>query len=583
MAKKSKSKSKTTSATEKETKPPNKVSELEDDEEYDYIADPPDGGFGWVVLVACFLINMIIDGFLYAFGAISDDLKTHHKCQEWAVSLVISIACSCYLLSAPLASALCNKWGCRPIGIIGGIIAAAAVATSVFAPNIQFMWLLFGFIGGIGMGLVYLPSIVMVGYYFEKKRAIATGIVTAGTGIGSIIFGPLSRFLFDQFGWKNGLLILSLILLGCVICCVFMQPLKPIRKKRTSSDIELSSNVNAANPTVTVPLLSEKKEVDDNVVSSSTHHSHEHVDICLSPIEHRPRADTSASTRSRRSIKAEDAVRPMYHEDILYPGDVQALPEYKAQPDLPTYIQETTKVPETEKPNPMKAFWDALLNMTNIHVLNDNKMRIISLANVCSMIGFYIPYLFIVKMAISERNIAEKNAVYLLSIIGFSNTISRFTSGWITKIPYMNPLLVNNIGLSIAGVATFLVPLCSTHGHLIAYCIVWGGAIGNSLYLAFHISLTPVIICELVGLEKFSSALGLVFLFRGISSLIAPPVMGAIRDFTASFNIPFIISGISFLVSALMHFVLMWIVRNEGVRSKKRKGQDTAGSKNITV
>ena len=37
------------------------------------------------------------------------------------------------------------------------------------------MWLLFGIIGGIGMGLVYLPSIVMVGYYFEEKRAIATG------------------------------------------------------------------------------------------------------------------------------------------------------------------------------------------------------------------------------------------------------------------------------------------------------------------------------------------------------------------------------------------------------------------------
>jgi hypothetical protein len=43
----------------------------------------------------------------------------------------------------------------------------------------------------------------------------------------------------------------------------------------------------------------------------------------------------------------------------------------------------------------------------------------------------------------------------------------------------MSPLLVNNIGLTIAGVATLLVPLCSTHELLIAYCIVWGGAIGK--------------------------------------------------------------------------------------------------------
>lgn len=32
-----------------------KLSELDDDEEYDYITVPPDGGFGWVVLIACFV------------------------------------------------------------------------------------------------------------------------------------------------------------------------------------------------------------------------------------------------------------------------------------------------------------------------------------------------------------------------------------------------------------------------------------------------------------------------------------------------------------------------------------------------
>jgi MFS family permease len=52
-----------------------------------------------------------------------------------------------------------------------------AIGASVFSPNIYIMWLLFGFIGGIGLGLLYLPSIVMVGFYFEEKRAIATGIV----------------------------------------------------------------------------------------------------------------------------------------------------------------------------------------------------------------------------------------------------------------------------------------------------------------------------------------------------------------------------------------------------------------------
>jgi hypothetical protein len=37
------------------------------------------------------------------------------------------------------------------------------------------------------------------------------------------------------------------------------------------------------------------------------------------------------------------------------------------------------------------------------------------------MIGYYTPYLFIVKMADLERGIPIKKAVYLLSIIGKSN------------------------------------------------------------------------------------------------------------------------------------------------------------------
>ncbi|CAF5145278.1 unnamed protein product [Rotaria magnacalcarata] len=58
---------------------------------------------------------------------------------------------------------------------------------------------------------------------------------------------------------------------------------------------------------------------------------------------------------------------------------------------------------------------------------------------------------------------------------------------------------------------------------------------------------------------------------RGITSLSAPPIMGAIRDFTDSFNIPFIIGGISFLTSALMHFALMWIIRQEKPNLKQMK------------
>lgn len=46
--------------------------------------------------------------------------------------------------------------------------------------------------------------------------------------------------------------------------------------------------------------------------------------------------------------------------------------------------------------------------------------------------------------------------------------------------------------------------------------------------------------------------------------------MGAIRDLTSSFDIPFIIGGLSFIISALMHFFLMWIMKREKNAEKTR-------------
>lgn len=84
---------------------------------------------------------------------------------------------------------------------------------------------------GFGFGMIYLPSIVSVGFYFERKRAIATGIAVCGSGIGTFIFAPLTKLLLDTFDWKNALFILAgIVFNGCVFAAL-MRPLEPPKKK----------------------------------------------------------------------------------------------------------------------------------------------------------------------------------------------------------------------------------------------------------------------------------------------------------------------------------------------------------------
>ncbi|KAL8616121.1 hypothetical protein ACOMHN_066608 [Nucella lapillus] len=80
---------------------------------------------------------------------------------------------------------------------------------------------------GFGLGMIYLPAIVSVGYYFEKKRALATGIAVCGSGIGTFIFAPLSGYLLETLDWQNALIVIAGITMNAAICGMLMRPLRP--------------------------------------------------------------------------------------------------------------------------------------------------------------------------------------------------------------------------------------------------------------------------------------------------------------------------------------------------------------------
>jgi MCP family monocarboxylic acid transporter-like MFS transporter 14 len=72
---------------------------------------------------------------------------------------------------------------------------------------------------------MYLPAIVMVGYYFDKRRALATGIAVCGSGIGTVILSPIASGLLAQFGWGGTHIILAGLILNGIVFGLFYRPL----------------------------------------------------------------------------------------------------------------------------------------------------------------------------------------------------------------------------------------------------------------------------------------------------------------------------------------------------------------------
>ncbi|XP_061378654.1 monocarboxylate transporter 3 isoform X3 [Danaus plexippus] len=200
----------------------------DDDEAYDYgeLPPPPDGGYGWVVVFASFMCNLVVDGIAYTFGIFLPELVTYYGEGKGTVAWVGSLLSGVYLAAGPIVSALCNKYGCRAVCVAGSLVGSVAFVLSTFSKSVTMMMITYGLIGGMGFGMIYLPSVVAVGYYFETRRSLATGIAVCGSGVGTFSFAPLAAILLNYFGsWQNANLLLAGLILNCAVFGALMRPL----------------------------------------------------------------------------------------------------------------------------------------------------------------------------------------------------------------------------------------------------------------------------------------------------------------------------------------------------------------------
>ena len=74
-------------------------------------------------------------------------------------------------------------------------------------------------------------------------------------------------------------------------------------------------------------------------------------------------------------------------------------------------------------------------------------------------------------------------------------------------------------------------------------------------------SLTPVVLVDLLGLDMLTNSFGLLLLFQGAATFVGPPLAGWLFDWTGSYNISFIVMGILIALSGSMLYFLPCVQR----------------------
>ncbi|XP_067860266.1 monocarboxylate transporter 4-like [Heptranchias perlo] len=192
----------------------------------------PDGAWGWAILIGCFVIT----GFSYAFPkAVSvyfkELIKEFHvgySDTAWISSILLAMLYG----TGPLCSVLVNRFGCRPVMMVGGLFASAGMILASLCTSIIQIYLTVGVITGLGLALNFQPSLIMLNRYFDKRRPLANGLSAAGSPVFLCCLSPLGQILSKIYGWRGGFLILGGLLLNCCACAALMRPLEPSPKEK---------------------------------------------------------------------------------------------------------------------------------------------------------------------------------------------------------------------------------------------------------------------------------------------------------------------------------------------------------------
>jgi MFS family permease len=171
--------------------------------------------YGWVVVASAFTLMFVGFGAAYSFAAFFAAFEAEFGASRGDIALVFSVAAFLWFLSGAPAGVLADRYGVRRVALAGIACLAAALWIASTAGSLGVLYATYSIGIGIGVGLVYVPSIGAVQPWFSANRAFASGLAVAGIGAGNFAGPLLAAWWIGLFGWRGAYLALALFVLLC--------------------------------------------------------------------------------------------------------------------------------------------------------------------------------------------------------------------------------------------------------------------------------------------------------------------------------------------------------------------------------
>lgn len=426
---------------------------------------PPEGGWGWAVVVGAF----ISIGFSYAFPksitVFFKEIEVIFSATPSQVSWISSIMLAVMYAGGPISSILVNRFGSRPIIMLGGCLAGTGLVCASFCNTVEQLYFFIGVVGGLGLAFNLNPALTMIGKYFYKRRPIANGIAMAGSPVFLSTLAPLNSWLYDEFGWRGSFLILGGLLLNCCVAGSLMRPIGP--KPQVKQDSEAGEG------------------------------------------------------------KTGDAVQPQQKKTVF----------------------------------------QTINSFIDLTLFKHRGFLLYLSGNVVMFFGLFAPLVFLSNYA-KSIGISKEKAAFLLSVLAFVDMFARPSMGMLANTKWVRPRVQYFFAAAVLynGVCHVLAPLSVNYMGFVAYAIFFGFAFGWLSAVLFET------LMDLVGAQRFSSAVGLVTIVECGPVLLGPPLTGSFYSYYNHYDYTYISSGIILMVASVILFIGMGI--NYRLLERERKEEE---------
>ncbi|MFJ5770921.1 MFS transporter [Psychrobacillus sp. NPDC093180] len=181
--------------------------------------------YSWFILAVTFFSIIVAGITMSSSGVFITPFESEFGWDRSVIAIAFAISLFLYGISGPFMAALLNVMGLRKMMMISMATLLMGMLLTFIMQQAWQLILIWGVIIGLGSSLfLTVLSPYVANHWFEKRRGLAVGILTASTATGQLILLPVLAGIIENYSWRPAMgLIMTLSLIMLLIILVFMK------------------------------------------------------------------------------------------------------------------------------------------------------------------------------------------------------------------------------------------------------------------------------------------------------------------------------------------------------------------------